>query len=141
MLQEEEGAGGFSIIVKVTPRYEKQLNLIYRNVFKVPASSNNTAKVKVTPRQDESFDEDRVVTFRDVKLIMPTLLILLFTLFILVTVIPYAFYKAIHQLHAVQALEEAGIRMFSFIIKYVYLYVLEARLSNSSLGGENIIIK
>ena len=71
---------------------------------------------------------------------MPTLLILLFTLFILVTVIPYAFYKAIHQLHAVQALEEAGIKIFSFIIGYVYLYVLEARLSNSSLGGENIII-
>ena len=42
----------------------------------------------------------------DVKLIMPTVLILLFTLFIMVTVIPYAFSSVIKQLRAVQALEE-----------------------------------
>ena len=36
---------------------------------------------------------------------MPTLLILLFTLFIMVTVIPYAFSSVIKQLRAVQALE------------------------------------
>merc|ERR1719260_716604 len=36
---------------------------------------------------------------------MPTVLILLFTLFIMVTVIPYAFSSVIKQLQAVQALE------------------------------------
>ena len=45
----------------------------------------------------------------DVKLIMPTLLILLFTVFIMVTVIPYAFSSVIKQLRAVQALEAAGL--------------------------------
>ena len=44
----------------------------------------------------------------DVKLILPTLLILLFTVFIMVTVIPYAFSSVIKQLRAVQALEAAG---------------------------------
>ena len=41
---------------------------------------------------------------------MPTVLILIFTLFIMVTVIPYAFSSVIKQLRAVQALEalEAG---------------------------------
>ena len=47
----------------------------------------------------------------DVKLIMPTLLILLFTLFIMVTVIPYAFSSVIKQLRAVQALEAAGLNI------------------------------
>ena len=42
------------------------------------------------------------------KLIMPTLLILLFTIFIMVTVIPYAFSSVIKQLKAVRALEAAG---------------------------------
>ena len=44
----------------------------------------------------------------DVKLIMPTLLILLFTIFIMVTVIPYAFSSVIKQLKAVRELEAAG---------------------------------
>merc|ERR1719348_1094544 len=39
---------------------------------------------------------------------MPTVLILLFTLFIMVTVIPYAFSSVIKQLQAVQALEAAA---------------------------------
>ena len=47
-----------------------------------------------------------VMVMVDVKLIMPTVLILLFTLFIMVTVIPYAFSSVIKQLRAVQALEE-----------------------------------
>jgi hypothetical protein len=42
---------------------------------------------------------------QDVKLIMPTLLILLFTLLIMVTVIPYAFASVFRQLEAVRALE------------------------------------
>ena len=49
------------------------------------------------------------MTWRDVKLIMPTVLILLFTLIIILTVIPYAFSSVISQLKAVQALERAGI--------------------------------
>ena len=49
-----------------------------------------------------------IYLFADVKLIMPTLLILLFTIFIMVTVIPYAFSSVIKQLKAVRALEAAG---------------------------------
>ena len=48
----------------------------------------------------------------DIKLIMPTVLILLFTLFIMVTVIPYAFSSVIKQLKAVRALEAAGTALF-----------------------------
>jgi len=54
----------------------------------------------------DTFEEDRGVTCTDIKLIMPTVLILLFTLFIMVTVIPYAFSSVIKQLQAVWALEE-----------------------------------
>jgi len=50
-------------------------------------------------------EEERSVTCRDIKLIMPTVLILLFTLFVMVTVIPYAFSSVIKQLQAVMALE------------------------------------
>jgi hypothetical protein len=53
-------------------------------------------------------EEERSVTCRDIKLIMPTVLILLFTLFIMVTVIPYAFSSVIKQLQAVMALEAQG---------------------------------
>ena len=52
--------------------------------------------------------ENRSITFNDIKLIMPTLLILLFTIFVMVTVIPYAFSSVIKQLKAVRALEAAG---------------------------------
>ena len=48
------------------------------------------------------------MTWRDVRLIMPTLVILLFTLLIILTVIPYAFSSVIKQLRMVQAMEEAG---------------------------------
>jgi len=54
----------------------------------------------------DSFEEDRSVTCQDVKHIMPTVLILLFTLFVMVTVIPYAFSSVIKQLQGVWALEE-----------------------------------
>ena len=43
--------------------------------------------------------------FEDIKSIMPTVLILLFTLLIMVTVIPYAFSNVIKQLQAVNMLE------------------------------------
>merc|ERR1719228_1569370 len=39
---------------------------------------------------------------------MPTVFILVFTVLIMVTVIPYAFSSVIRQLQAVQALEEAA---------------------------------
>jgi len=42
----------------------------------------------------------------DIKLIMPTVCILLFTLFVMVTVIPYAFSAVIKQLQGVWALED-----------------------------------
>ena len=51
---------------------------------------------------------DRNITIKDIKLIMPTLLILLFTIFVMVTVIPYAFSSVIKQLKAVHAMEAAG---------------------------------
>ena len=40
---------------------------------------------------------------------MPTVIILLFTIFIMVTVIPYAFSSVLKQMEAVRALEAAGI--------------------------------
>merc|ERR1719402_149855 len=60
-------------------------------------------------RSKVTVKEDRGITLTDVKLIMPTVLILLFTLFIMVTVIPYAFSSVIKQLQAVQALEAAAL--------------------------------
>ena len=54
----------------------------------------------------ESIEEDRSVTCRDIKLIMPTVIILIFTLFVMVTVIPYAFSSVIKQLKGLWALEE-----------------------------------
>ena len=74
---------------------------------KVPCNSKPASKAKPKIHPEDPL-EDRVVTCRDVKLIMPTILILLFTILILVTVIPYAFINAINQLHAVQAAEDAG---------------------------------
>eukprot|EP00090_Calanus_glacialis_P010462 TRINITY_DN18849_c0_g1_i1.p1 TRINITY_DN18849_c0_g1~~TRINITY_DN18849_c0_g1_i1.p1 ORF type:complete len:110 (-),score=40.14 TRINITY_DN18849_c0_g1_i1:83-412(-) len=50
--------------------------------------------------------EERPVTCQDIRLIMPTVCILLFTILIMVTVIPYAFSSVIKQLQAVQALQE-----------------------------------
>ena len=42
-------------------------------------------------------------------MIMPTALILVFTIFIMVTVIPYAFSSVLKQMEAVRAMEVAGI--------------------------------
>ena len=70
--------------------------------------TNPQTKIKV-PTKIIDCDDDRGVTLRDVKLIMPTVLILLFTILIIVTVIPYAFSSVIKQLKAVQAMEAAGI--------------------------------
>ena len=65
----------------------------------------------------ESIEEDRSVTCRDIKLIMPTVIILIFTLFVMVTVIPYAFSSVIKQIQGVWAMEEQSkiiSRRFSF---------------------------
>ena len=51
---------------------------------------------------------ERSVTCEDIRLIMPTVLILLFTILVLATVIPYAFSTAIKQLRDLQAREAAG---------------------------------
>ena len=61
--------------------------------------------VRLKPPTAEGEAEDRPITRRDIKLIMPTLLILLFTVVVVMTVIPYAFSSVIKQLHAVQAME------------------------------------
>ena len=42
----------------------------------------------------------------DIKLIMPTVCILLFTIFVMVTVIPYAFSAVIKQLQGVWEMED-----------------------------------
>ena len=53
----------------------------------------------------------------DIKLIMPTVCILLFTVFVMVTVIPYAFSAVIKQLQGVWALEDQSkiVNLISFI--------------------------
>jgi len=56
--------------------------------------------------KNEKQDEHDGITLKDIRLILPTLLILLFTLIIMVTVIPYAFASVFRQLEAVRALEE-----------------------------------
>ena len=65
----------------------------------------------------DSFEEDRSVTCMDIKLIMPTVCILLFTVFVMVTVIPYAFSAVIKQLQGVWALEDQSkiANLFPFI--------------------------
>jgi len=51
---------------------------------------------------------ERKITLRDVQLIMPTVIILLFTIVIMITVIPYAFSSVLKQMEAVRALEAAA---------------------------------
>ena len=54
-------------------------------------------------------DMDRNITWKDVQLILPTVLILLFTVLVMVTVIPYAFSSVFRQMEAVKAMEAAGL--------------------------------
>ena len=81
----------------------------------------------------DTFEEDRGVTCTDIKLIMPTVLILLFTLFIMVTVIPYAFSSVIKQLQAVWALEEQSL-YFSFY-NFISISMSGFRSSRSGIGS------
>ena len=62
--------------------------------------------VSGTGGSKDSLEEERSVTCADIKHIMPTVLILIFTLFVMVTVIPYAFSSVIKQLQGVWAMEE-----------------------------------
>ena len=52
-------------------------------------------------------DEDRPTTCEDIQLILPTVLIILVTLVIMTTVIPYAFHVVINQLKSHYAEEES----------------------------------
>merc|ERR1711953_128182 len=107
------------------PSLSPSLSLIMQSSIPLTEMSNSKNKLSLTEggkpsdleaQQDagsvlsglskDSFEEDRGVTCTDIKLIMPTVLILLFTLFIMVTVIPYAFSSVIKPLQAVWALEE-----------------------------------
>ena len=54
-------------------------------------------------------EEDRPTTCLDIKLILPTVIILVFTLLVMGTVIPYAFHTVIKQLQDVWELEEQSI--------------------------------
>jgi len=69
-------------------------------------STTSDRPVTGRPTKNAKPDEDDGVTLKDIRLIFPTLLILLFTLIIMVTVIPYAFASVFRQLEAVRALEE-----------------------------------
>ena len=50
----------------------------------------------------------RQVTWRDIQMILPTAFILLITIIVMLTVIPYAFSTVFRQMEAVRALEEAS---------------------------------
>ena len=77
----------------------------------------------------------------DIKLIMPTVLILIFTLFVMVTVIPYAFSSVIKQLQGVWALEEQSkfVNCNPIILLYQFSVEAEAALhaANEAAGLTN----
>ena len=68
---------------------------------------------------------------------MPTILILLFTVLIIVTVIPYAFLSVINQLKAVYAMEEAGnidiLYLNKKLIKNIFIVEAAAELAKQNL--------
>jgi len=53
-------------------------------------------------------EKERKITLRDIQLIMPTAIILVLTIVIIITVIPYAFSSVLKQMEAVRALEAAA---------------------------------
>ena len=63
---------------------------------------------------------------------MPTALILVFTIFIMVTVIPYAFSSVLKQMEAVRAMEAAGIKKYIKHDELAYEF-LQLNLQRSSL--------
>ena len=65
----------------------------------------------------DSFEEERSVTCTDIKLIMPTVLILLFTLFIMVTLIPYVVVAVLSESNVVDILFRNSVRtILSFLL-------------------------
>eukprot|EP00092_Neocalanus_flemingeri_P058957 GFUD01070363.1.p1 GENE.GFUD01070363.1~~GFUD01070363.1.p1 ORF type:complete len:137 (-),score=27.71 GFUD01070363.1:7-384(-) len=78
----------------------------YKGSLNSLSSSYSTMSVrsKVPLREDK----DRSTTWKDIQLILPTALILLFTALVMVTVIPYAFSSVFRQMEAVRALEAAA---------------------------------
>ena len=85
-------------------RYFPQIGSTPPQVLTTDQTPAPSVRLKPPAAQGED-GEDRPITRRDIKLIMPTLLILLFTVVVVMTVIPYAFSSVIKQLHAVQAME------------------------------------
>ena len=73
-------------------------------------------------------EEERSVTWKDIRLIMPTVWILIFALLVISTVIPYAFSTAINQLRALQAREAAE-------------EAVRSQLAQIQGGPENTLIK
>ena len=66
---------------------------------------------------------------------MPTVIILLFTIVIMITVIPYAFSSVLKQMEAVRALEAAG-RTQNLVLHQIYFVCFSADLSRSlGVGG------
>ena len=61
---------------------------------------------------------------QDIQLIMPTVIILLFTIIIMITVIPYAFSSVLRQMEAVRSLEAAG-KIISALVMSVCLSVFQ----------------
>ena len=85
-------------------------NELYSSSIKGSMSSLNSCYSVVSSDSKTPLKEDteRSVTWKDVQLILPTLIILLFTVLVMVTVIPYAFSTVFRQMEAVRALEAAG---------------------------------
>ena len=67
---------------------------------------------------------------------MPTVLILLFTVLIIITVIPYAFSSVIKQLKAVQAMEALGKHFWCSSKRKSTSFLEAARLNASMYGAE-----
>ena len=83
------------------PQYQ-----LYSNKLNISQSIFSGHSGPFSARSRGTILEDRPVSFQDIKSIMPTVLILIFTLLIMVTVIPYAFSNVIKQLQAVKLLEQ-----------------------------------
>ena len=73
---------------------------------------------------------------------MPTVLILIFTLFIMVTVIPYAFSNVIKQLQAVRLLEQQQGKKFAnnYQVSAIIVFTLMMAISRggSCCSGRNV---
>ena len=85
-------------------------------------------------------DMDRNITWKDVQLILPTVLILLFTVLVMVTVIPYAFSTVFRQMEAVRAMEAAGTVLYQQK-KHVNIYVNPISAAMAKAVSEEAVTK